>query len=219
MSGFTIVELLIVIVVVGVLSGITVVAYGTVQDRASNVRTVAMVSSYAKALTTHLTLYRSYPPMDEDAGGVCLGIGYRDRAGGDGVGDCGETAWYLNEDPIFNNSLKRITSSLPVVNDRSVDMPYQPTQYVGAAFHYFPPDPSEPLPEDRNGFVVDGVSRPYYIMYILEGGNQDCGLSDVVATDEPQGGWPVMTRSMPAGQAWSYSDGNTTACAITMPNA
>lgn len=217
-SGFTIVELLIVIAVIGILAGITLVAYNNVQERASNSRTVTMVSSYAEALSVYLALHRTYPPMDEDAGGVCLGVGYRDRVGSDGIGDCGETSWHLNEDLAFNNSLKRIISSLPVVNDRPIKMPYQPTQYVGAAFHYFPPDPTEPLPEDRNGFIVDGVSSPYYIMYVLEGGDQNCSLSDVVATDESQGGWPVMTKNMPNGQSWSYSDGKTTACAVTMPN-
>lgn len=217
-SGFTIVELLIVIVVIGILASIVVTSYRSIQERSSNARTIAMVSTYITALDSYAVLNRQYPAMDPNAGGVCLGVGYTDRVGGDGIGDCGETAWYLNEDPIFNNNLKQFVSTLPVINDRSVDMPYQPTEYIGAAFHYFPPDPSEPLPEDRDGFVVDGVSSPYYIMFVLEGGNQDCKISRVLATDEDEGGWPQMTTAMPNGQNWTYSDGNTTACAITMPN-
>lgn len=138
--------------------------------------------------------------------------------GGDGIGDCGETTWYLNEDATFNSSLASFLSSLPIVNDKPVAMPYQATEYVGAAFHYFPPDPTEPLPEDRNGFVVDGVASPYYVMYVLEGADTDCGIGGVVATGESLGGWPRMKTRKPHGQNWSYTDGRTTACAVAMPS-
>ena len=48
--GFTIVELLIVIVVIGILAVITIVAFGTIQDRAQASKINADVSSLAKAM-------------------------------------------------------------------------------------------------------------------------------------------------------------------------
>lgn len=49
-SGFTIVELLIVVVVIGVLAAITVVAYNGVQDRAKASKAKADISNLAKAM-------------------------------------------------------------------------------------------------------------------------------------------------------------------------
>jgi prepilin-type N-terminal cleavage/methylation domain-containing protein len=48
--GFTIVELLIVIVVIGILAAITIVAYNGVQTRAENNKTVAAVNQSVKLL-------------------------------------------------------------------------------------------------------------------------------------------------------------------------
>ncbi len=216
--GFTIVEIIVVIAILGVLAAVTIASYSNIKRNTRNVRTISTATAYERALMTYLNKNNSYPAMDPNAGGVCLGIGYKDRVGGDGIGDCGETAWPLKEDTIFNDSLKQLVSSLPIVNDTEVKMPYQSTTFVGAAFHYFPPDPTEPLPEDQGGFIVDGVSSPYYIMYVLEGGNQDCGNGNILATDDANGGWPRMTRKRPSGQHWTYSDNKATACVIYMPN-
>ncbi|GEM_PF-769646 len=47
--GFTIVELLIVIVIIGILAAIVIVAYNGIQDRAKETKTIAMANSYYKA--------------------------------------------------------------------------------------------------------------------------------------------------------------------------
>lgn len=62
MSGFTIVELLIVIVVIAILAAITIVAYNGIQTRASNTKRDADVTTYYKAIlaariNTGKTLY------------------------------------------------------------------------------------------------------------------------------------------------------------------
>lgn len=48
--GFTIVELLIVIVVIGILAAITIVAYSGVQERAESTKTIAQAEAYVKGL-------------------------------------------------------------------------------------------------------------------------------------------------------------------------
>lgn len=60
-SGFTIVELLIVVVVIGILAAITVVAYGNVQARAQTNRTVTDLSAVNKAINLYFVQNGSYP--------------------------------------------------------------------------------------------------------------------------------------------------------------
>lgn len=52
-KGFTIVELLIVIVVIAILAAISVVSYTGIQNRAKNQQTVSAVTSYYKALAAY----------------------------------------------------------------------------------------------------------------------------------------------------------------------
>jgi prepilin-type N-terminal cleavage/methylation domain-containing protein len=60
-QGFTIVELLIVIVVIGILAAITMVAYGTIQQRAKNTATISAVNAYDKLVKLHITGENAYP--------------------------------------------------------------------------------------------------------------------------------------------------------------
>ena len=76
--GFTIVELLIVIVVIAILAAISVVSYNGIQTRAENSKTVAAVQAYKKALLQYATVNGSYPTT----GGRCLGDTYPVLDGG-----------------------------------------------------------------------------------------------------------------------------------------
>lgn len=67
--GFTIVELLIVIVVIGILAAIVIVAYNGIQTRASDVKRAAAIAEYVKILGMYKSENGEYP----DAANVCLG--------------------------------------------------------------------------------------------------------------------------------------------------
>ena len=84
-SGFTIVELLIVIVVVGVLAAITVVGFNGIQTRASNAQTIDAVKQFIKAYGLYAVDNGDYP----NATG-CLGEGYPSNRclSQDGTGAC-----------------------------------------------------------------------------------------------------------------------------------
>ena len=69
--GFTIVELLIVIVVIGILAAITIVAYNGIQQRARNAQVIAGVEAYNKALRSYHAVNSAYPTT-----GGCLGANY-----------------------------------------------------------------------------------------------------------------------------------------------
>jgi general secretion pathway protein G len=98
--GFTIVELLIVIVVVGILAAITITAYNGIQTRASNVQTHSIVSSHAKTLRLYLTRTGSYP------------LGLTTRACFDGTASCWAGAVQSDSD-ILITALKEESSSYP----------------------------------------------------------------------------------------------------------
>ncbi|MET0979771.1 MAG: prepilin-type N-terminal cleavage/methylation domain-containing protein [Candidatus Saccharimonadales bacterium] len=60
-TGFTIVELLIVIVVIGILAAITIVAYNGVQGRARDTQRIADLKGIAKALEVYKINNGAYP--------------------------------------------------------------------------------------------------------------------------------------------------------------
>ena len=70
-KGFTIVELLIVIVVIGILAAITIVAFNGIQTRANNTKTIDAVKQFVKAYGLYAAENGDYP----NATG-CLGEGY-----------------------------------------------------------------------------------------------------------------------------------------------
>jgi len=70
-SGFTIVELLIVVVVIAILAAITIVSYNGIQTRAENTKTISAVTAYVKLANMYAADNNgAYPPAD---GYSCLG--------------------------------------------------------------------------------------------------------------------------------------------------
>jgi len=61
-TGFTIVELLIVIVVIGILAAITIVAYNGIQQRARDAQRQSDISTIKKALEVYYAANDRYPP-------------------------------------------------------------------------------------------------------------------------------------------------------------
>ena len=72
-KGFTIVELLIVIIVIAILAAIVIVAYQGITQKADNSRIMAAARFYQKALTAYAADHGGAWPT---AGTVCLGDGY-----------------------------------------------------------------------------------------------------------------------------------------------
>lgn len=79
-KGFTIVELLVVIVVIGILASITVVAYNNVTSRADNARRHANLKSWSTLIQTYQAFHgRDFSPTEASINGdawdgyYCLG--------------------------------------------------------------------------------------------------------------------------------------------------
>lgn len=147
-SGFTIVELLIVIVIIGILAAITIVAYNGIQQRAENTKTITGVSEYIKILNNYKILNGDYPNL----GGTytCLGTGY---AGGicstlnDGVTPS------ATESAALSQALQTV-ATLPQLSTKMLTMS-SGQLHAGANFEY----------------------ATKMIRYHLSGANQDCSAS------------------------------------------
>lgn len=117
-AGFTIVELLIVIVVIAILAAISIVAYTGIQTRANNNSTMSGVAQYAKLFQMYATDNGEYPDtdgvwpcLDETSSSGCGRI-----SGGSGCGFSG-LAPYSSD---FLDQLDEYTSSLPSISSQTM---------------------------------------------------------------------------------------------------
>lgn len=128
-TGFTIVELLIVIVVIGILAAITTVAFNGLQARAENTKTVNSVTAYARAIRSYATVNNAYPI----AAYPCLGPSTADCANvTDSTGAC-NGAGASGYVAAFDAAVKTITPSLPAPSTQSMNCGGR--QYMGAWYN------------------------------------------------------------------------------------
>jgi prepilin-type N-terminal cleavage/methylation domain-containing protein len=111
-KGFTIVELLIVIVVIGILAAITIVAYNGVTARANNSQQLTALTNYVKIISSYAVLNNGFPSGSNTY--MCLGAP-------SGTPNCGSTNTGVNAcgygaaptDSVINTKLQTVSGSLP----------------------------------------------------------------------------------------------------------
>lgn len=74
-QGFTIVELLIVIVVIAILASITIVAFNGIQQRARDSQRLSDASTIMKALEVYKAANGTYPPAQRTQNAKCMTTG------------------------------------------------------------------------------------------------------------------------------------------------
>lgn len=80
--GFTIIELLIVIVVIAILAAVTIVSYNGISVRAQNTAVLAEVNAWKKAFTVYRVSNDSWPDSMVVDKVYCLGTNFPNGAGG-----------------------------------------------------------------------------------------------------------------------------------------
>lgn len=173
--GFTIVELLIVIVVIAILAAITIVAFSGVQSRARESAMLAAVDSYEKAFRLYYTEHNTFP-IDAGAfvGGVCLGdrSSYKTVAPfAEGTCAAGSSltqghidAYYSSNDTV-NSQLGTVMGRLPDVSQYVVKLTegisVRGFQYTGSTTYF------------GDGRIV----HTGYIVYFIDG-DKNCGRGE-----------------------------------------
>lgn len=189
-SGFTIVELLIVIVVIGILAAITIVAYSGVQARAEKVKMVAAAASAVKVLTAYQAINGSYPSTAT----VCLGSGYTDHTA-DGNADCRWNSGNVNPSAAFNTTL----SSVGIINAPITQKPVM-SGTAGVIGMYFM--------NDALG-MLDGNPQQNWLVYAVA--DKSCGMTVPLLT----GTYPQFTTKSNDTVSENWSSGGL--CWIPLP--
>lgn len=215
-KAFTLIELLIVIVVIGILASFGVSAYNGMTERANNAKTFSVVSQYIEALGTYAAKNNntypypnvSYNPNDYGFQ-ACLGEGYADYFPADdtpGDKDC----WVLmappdaiHEQAWLNDALRPyLGSPLPMPALRLETQEWSGRQFVGAAIRF------------ASTSKIDGVRYDYYLNYVLQGKKQKCEVGQLLNFD-PVTSWPDYTANLT--QPYTEELRNGTACTIKLP--
>jgi len=166
--GFTIVELLIVIVVIAILAAITVVAYNGISLRARNTARVSTAEQAIKVVKMYAadgSISQLLADMPADQG-ICYGKSLPD-VNGDGKGDCiysGSTAYQSTVSSV--DTLLSTTGSYGAIN-------YPVFSANGGTIAG---------PTITNyASTIDGRSAHLQLRFYLEGEGQDCGVSNVLS--------------------------------------
>lgn len=202
-KGFTIVELLIVIVVIAILAAITIVAYNGIQQRANNTQRISAAKHWYDAIVEYTSTNQAYP-----SGAVgnlfCIGENNPTNLDVNPDPDCGVSGNLKHDNTTFtanfNNAIKTVRSSLPVFPSASItfDSGFTGTGMLMRAF-------------DTN--TTTGVTGYPTLIFFLDGPNQDCVLRPL-ASAYGGGNFTILGSSA----INSYSGATGTACRVVLPD-
>ena len=148
--GFTIVELLIVIVVIAILAAISITAYTNFQQRAKNTAIINAASQSLKMIQAYIVEHGTYPVK----GNACITTESECQ-----IYTTSDTKTATNT--TFNNNMVK-TGTLPK------KVPIEGEKLYGVTYVY-----------DATA-MFNEVSQPAHLRYYLHGTNQQCGLAGVM---------------------------------------
>jgi len=199
-KGFTIVELLIVIVVIGVLAAVSVAAFGEVQQRARNSARISSARAWQSIITQYYEANDSQLPATSAR--MCLGYGYlRDLDANMTDEDCGRYYLLSHPNDTWMNAFRTIANPLPAYpNDKMVNANDSSIWNSGIVFSST--DTYDVANENRANYP--------YLTYWLYGFNKDCVLRPVLRN--AAGGGLVAVPS--ATYSYTGSASQITECRI-----
>lgn len=155
-QGFTIVELLIVIVVIAILATITIVAFNGIQQRSRNTQVVSGVNAYTKAFMEYKAINSAYPPSSG-----CLGANYPSN-------NCwmNGTSADMSVNTTLDSALQEFIPTKPTLATSLMSIGIGSLSRGGAGYI-----PNDPTYGNR-------------LVYYLAGASQDCSISGAISVNE-----------------------------------
>lgn len=196
-KGFTIVELLIVIVVIGILATITIVAFNGIQDRAKNTNRVQVALAYHKIIKSYITNRGAYPLAVGATTTYCLGEGYPDLNADGTVDDCFATNNVKKVSAGLNSELRKEVTSLPNY-DKEVIYGTSTVGNLGVGYR---------------GITIDGQAGRIGLFYYLKGASIDCGTRELIVSDGSGGYVPAAS-----GATFTSTSSGVTTCVLPVPD-
>lgn len=192
-AGFTIVELLIVIVVIAILATISIVAFNGIQQKGRNAARLAGANSVYK----QLEIYTRQTGNNWASSVFCIPTEANFDSGNGGLLDC-----YASNTPRSENASDNANFAAAGIKFSYPNTPItiaSGVKYYGIHLAYF-----ANLSQGMNGAL-----RPYVLLFFLEGSDQDCGPNSVTV-DGPKVATDPLNSIIPA-RNYSY-DSNITWC-------
>lgn len=161
-KGFTLIEILVVIAIIGILASIVFVNVGSVRQKARNVKRLSDIRAYVVAFDVALGENGEYPDPGDIYNYYCLGD-YGVKGSTDPGDSCFNSNYFESED--LNGILDDFIA-LPASEDKI-------TVYGG----------------NYNGYIYScrlrpsGICKQIQVYWLLEGKNQSCGVGRVVMSD------------------------------------
>lgn len=188
--GFTIVELLIVVVVIAILASISVVAYNGIQLRSRNSKQLTAVKMYLSALNSYALDNGSYPDNNNSG---CLGEGY--------INGC----WPTSNNTNFNNQIRPyLNGATPLPSGNTAPIAYFGVR-SGIAFY------------NASTGTLDGQPNPWLLVYFLEG-MERCTVGPGAGRQSGTGTSWVNLTSAPNPSGQSETNGSNTMCVVALPD-
>ena len=125
-TGFTIVELLIVIVVIGILAAITIVSYNGIQNRSKNAKTVSAITAWSKAIKLYNADTGTWPSVHSCLGAPTTYAGNNSQC-------WNSTTWVVNTS--FTNQLAPYMNTFPEPDTTDITEGGANTPRRGALYH------------------------------------------------------------------------------------
>ena len=150
-TGFTIVELLIVIVVIAILAAISIASYNGIQQRANNTATIDAASKSLRMMQAYIAANDAYPFATNGDACITIDSGCIDSAG------------------VVKDSSTTFNTNIATVGVVPLSIPKTGSANgAGMWFTY------------NTTMTYGGTTQPMRLTYHLLGTNQNCGVGNVV---------------------------------------